>query len=1152
MLCVGTLHEKDGRLAPVKVSNGSDGQDDILEASGKRLSMPPVEREGICRRQKIRFGTIGAGLDLARLAWPNEHHVFSSQVCDLTEALAHRPKACSELGPPNRLKPTVLTVYPVDVLLVEYECGPNATWVRWLDETELAMRPKVIVAMGDPANLLDSVKDATDRVLRKRMKTLGYAPVYWLLQAHKHGAALQQDRLVTVFQCDTETFPGTLLEPEEHSLPCRPMSNLLMPVGVPKGAWSRSPTTPLERGLSVREPFCVTRRVGRQPVFDVGGSMPDEIDAWIATERGVRRLQSQELAKGKGLPSEWMSRTASVPRKPAQRSTSAHIWCAVGDSVAALFRGGSLGQEPSGADADGSRGAVPENLGDPVSVGALPVPEGDCPVWEWEPEDLCRDGDWYRARVLSLQVATEGMEDRAQLIREGLRALEVHRGNYTEEGPQYLQLLWWEFPPEHREAIRTGSSMNFLVNPSGELELNSNFPDPEQLATAVRFFEELVKLGVLQEATTPVLANCPLFIVEKPGQKGQWRCIADCKRGGQNDCSGKDPVYLSRSGDILPHLYSGGWSAIADASKHFHNFPTCEGEREYLGCMHPLTGARYWYAGLPMGTSNSPAVACRIGNGVLRMLRDECPAFQGTPTENSWRRSLAGEEYLTGHGHGRFLMGDDGSPAAQIWGHVDDYFCHAATQSKCDEAFNAFLDLTVRLGFICQKVKTSPPAQVQKFCGFLYDTTSVPTLRIPEDKVTRARATINYLRSSPVSRRLGRLTLTVALGRLESLVDATPQRIGHTYLRRLYDELHDLPEMSETVPRWAMFTLEIVLSEAAWEDLEWWYQFLHRNPGCVSRTATAGSLAASWGDGSGTGTGGTIEKAGTARTEPSVLDVWMGTWALSVQHHTSNWKELRTMLRTLERERGGTRLQGLTLFYFTDNLVSYYIMMSGSSSSAELHRLIRRIQLLLLELGCRLEVVHVPGTLMIHQGADGLSRGMWLSAERVRVSSLLESSAALNCVPFSFELAAWALAQVGLPPWSRFSHHTSLDPWRFADISGQLSIWTPTPEVARQAITAFLDIWVEDARTTSALFLVPRVIQRDWQHVSRHVVEIGTFYPDRLPHPSLVYDSLIPFVLLFVPRYVRALPPDRGMESATSGSVYPSWIRDQVDSLRGL
>jgi hypothetical protein len=44
------------------------------------------------------------------------------------------------------------------------------------------------------------------------------------------------------------------------------------------------------------------------------------------------------------------------------------------------------------------------------------------------------------------------------------------------------------------------------------------------------------------------------------------------------------------------------------------------------------------------------------------------------------------------------------------------------------------MDLALRLGLICQEVKTKPPSQHQKYCGFLYDTTGIPTLRIPEDK----------------------------------------------------------------------------------------------------------------------------------------------------------------------------------------------------------------------------------------------------------------------------------------------------------------------------------------------------------------------------------------------------------------------------------
>ena len=112
-------------------------------------------------------------------------------------------------------------------------------------------------------------------------------------------------------------------------------------------------------------------------------------------------------------------------------------------------------------------------------------------------------------------------------------------------------------------------------------------------------------------------SNAPLFTVPKPGQPGQWRCIADMKSGGQNYHIGKDPVHLPEATRILEQLYMGGWSAVVDASKFFHNFPTHPKDHPHLGCIHPRTGQRLWYLGLPMGSSNSPALACRYGLGML-------------------------------------------------------------------------------------------------------------------------------------------------------------------------------------------------------------------------------------------------------------------------------------------------------------------------------------------------------------------------------------------------------------------------------------------------------------------------------------------------------------------------------------------------------
>jgi hypothetical protein len=211
--------------------------------------------------------------------------------------------------------------------------------------------------------------------------------------------------------------------------------------------------------------------------------------------------------------------------------------------------------------------------------------------------------------------------------------------------------------------------MNFLIQPSGELILNSEMNEIELIA-AGKFVDELISLGVLQPAKEELLGNCPLFCVDKPLQPGEKRCIADMKRGGQNACIGKDPVYLTQKRTILAQLYANGWSAVADASKQFHNFPTLPEERKYLGCIHPITGAKLVYCGLPMGSANSPAISCRVTNGGIRSIREKESLFQGTVLLNTWASKMADGTYDVRVGHGQVIMGNDGLPAALIWAMV--------------------------------------------------------------------------------------------------------------------------------------------------------------------------------------------------------------------------------------------------------------------------------------------------------------------------------------------------------------------------------------------------------------------------------------------------------------------------------------------------
>jgi hypothetical protein len=418
-----------------------------------------------------------------------------------------------------------------------------------------------------------------------------------------------------------------------------------------------------------------------------------------------------------------------------------------------------------------------------------------------------------------------------------------------------------------------------------------------------------------------------------------------------------------------------------------------------------------------------------------------------------------------------------------------------------------------------------------------------------EAKVSRSLATIDFSIRQSRKGELSRLTLAVMTGLLQSLVDGTPQRTGQTYLRELYNELHGLELWGR-----AMYYTDVVISEKAMADLDWWKAFLQLNSGNQSRTATSGSLSVTFGDGSGTGTGGTFE---TLRHDgPSLpeLEPWMGVWAPHVHHFDSNWKEARTLLWTMERLHGRgqqNRVRGATLFYFTDNIVTYYVIQNGSSSSPVLHDLVRAVKHLELLLECRVEVIHVPGTLMIVQGTDGLSRGLSMAQTRQPTSSLTIAAQVLAAVPFSPSLGGWLLEQVGLPACLPYTQCGTTTAWSFELIFGKLSIWNPTPEIARQALRAFLDIWVEGATTTSAIFVIPRVLQRDWGYLSKHVHEIAVVYPRDLPSDIAIV-SHVPFVILYVPRYVRSMPPRDSLEPSPFVAHFPRWHQEQADYVRGL
>ena len=121
-----------------------------------------------------------------------------------------------------------------------------------------------------------------------------------------------------------------------------------------------------------------------------------------------------------------------------------------------------------------------------------------------------------------------------------------------------------------------------------------------------------------------------------------------------------------------------------------------------------------------------------------------------------------------------------------------------------------------------------------------------------------------------------------------------------------------------------------------------------------------------FGDASSAGFGSTVAR-------PDGLYGRFGIWGKDAGDQSSNYRELCNLVETVEEEALDGYLTGGEFWLFTDNTTAEGCFFRGGSSSKLLHELVLRLRKVKLEYDLTLHVVHVAGTQMIVQGADGLS-----------------------------------------------------------------------------------------------------------------------------------------------------------------------------------
>ena len=146
--------------------------------------------------------------------------------------------------------------------------------------------------------------------------------------------------------------------------------------------------------------------------------------------------------------------------------------------------------------------------------------------------------------------------------------------------------------------------------------------------------------------------------------------------------------------------------------------------------------------------------------------------------------------------------------------------------------------------------------------------------------------------------------------------------------------------------------------------------FAGEEPGLrLIRGASVLELLYIFGDASGAG-------FGSSWNEAFRLGFRFGVWGEDSDGPSSNYRELRNLVETLEALGLEGKLEGKEIFIFTDNMVSESVASAGSSSSEKLFDLVvRLVRCIGMRFRCSVHFVHVNGSRMIAQGSDGLSRG---------------------------------------------------------------------------------------------------------------------------------------------------------------------------------
>lgn len=291
----------------------------------------------------------------------------------------------------------------------------------------------------------------------------------------------------------------------------------------------------------------------------------------------------------------------------------------------------------------------------------------------------------------------------------------------------------------------------------------------------------------------------------------------------------------------------------------------------------------------------------------------------------------------------------------------------------------------------------------------------------------------------------------------------------------------------------------------------------------LARGNTVVEVIYGFGDAAGSGFGSSLYR------QSKGVNYRVGVWGSDMDDSSSNFRELKNVVESIEKEARDNGLNGVELFFFTDNSTSERSFYKGSSSSRELHDLVTRLRDVEMNAGCRIHLCHVAGTRMIEQGTDGLSRGNLTEGVMQGTRSMMDfvplHRSAFERSPALFE---WIESWVGLEEsedleyltptdWFERGHDLTGDGYQNLDgvwvpkILSGFYVWSPPPAAAEVALEELRKARHKRQESTH-LFVCPRLMEPRWRsHVHKSAdlfLEIpagsGSYWPESMHEPLII------------------------------------------------